>query len=109
MKTASGVDVKSLAAGYKIAVSDVSGGVLEVAITDFIKGQAHGYSATFLPTPAELRQYCEKIAQFAQSQIRYAQCLLEAKELEPPKRISPDRLAALMDEVGNTPTSHVKH
>jgi len=100
MKTSQGQDVKALAAGYKIATEDIPGAILKQALGDFIKGQAQGHSAVFLPTPGELAQYCEKIRAFYQARIRYAQSLLGSQEVAPPqKRVSREKLAALVHEM----------
>jgi len=109
MKTPQGMDAKAMAAGYKIALTDISGGVVEKAMTDVIAGNAPNCSAVFLPTPAELAQYAREIIQATQYAIKYAKRLLEASEVAPPRRLGQDKIATLIDTMGNTPTSQMKH
>jgi len=95
MKSPSGLDVKGLVAGYKIALDDMAAPVVEKAVKDVLKGQAEGFNPVFLPTPAELAIYCRKIEAATRATIAYAARLLEAKEEPKQARINPDKLAAL--------------
>jgi len=95
LRPPSGMDIQAATLGYKMALSHVSGAVLKRAVSDLVSGNAEEFSKIFLPTSAELAAYCEKIHAATQSRINQARRLLEAKELEQKKRISPEKLAEL--------------
>jgi len=104
-----GMDVQAVTGGYKIALDDIPGEILQQALSDFIKGKVEDASPIFLPTSAQLRLYCENLTKLTQSQIRYAQRLLEAQEVAAPTKLGQDKMAALLDVMGNAPTSQTRH
>jgi len=95
MKLAAGIDGKALSAGYAIALDGIAFYVVEKAIKDVIVGRAEGLHRTFLPTPAELADYCRKLEGKVRATIAYAARLLEAREEPKQARVNPDKLAAL--------------
>jgi len=97
-------DPEIVAVVYRMVVEGICYSVLEAAVKDIINGRAEGLSKIFFPTSAEFRHYCDKLEGKLHTLIRYAQGLLDApEEMGRGKRVSPDRLKALMDVVGGVP------
>jgi len=101
-------EVDVMAACYKMVLDGFSYPVLQQAGDDIIYGRAGGLSKTFMPSTAELRQYCERVENWMNACVKNAQRLLEAGEVVPvQKRVGGDKMAALMDEIkGISQTRH---
>jgi len=105
-----GNDVEIMASTYKMALNGIAYEVLAMAVEDLVLGKAEGLSATFMPTTAQLRQYCDRIQGKMNSWVKYAKRLLEADEVAPRgQRVSGERMAALMDTMGNAPANQTRH
>lgn len=62
MKTSVGMEAKSVAAAYLMALEGVSSAVLNLAVKNLMTGKApERFSQTFLPTAPELASYCDEI------------------------------------------------
>jgi len=80
---------------YRFALDGVPYTILRKAIGDIVRGQADGLSHVFLPTTAELVHYCNSLTTQAYGSIDKAQRLLDAPEMQPVERISPERAAEI--------------
>ncbi len=61
LKIPANTDPNVIALSYSIALADVSEHALKQAVKDVIRGQAKGLSKTFMPTGAELADYCRNL------------------------------------------------
>jgi len=105
-----GNDVQIMARTYKMVLNGLPEEILKMAAEDIITGKAEGLSLTFMPTTAELRQYCDKLTNRARLCVKHAQRLIDApEELGCSKRVSRERMAALMDGLGNAPANQTRH
>jgi len=103
-------DVDIMVACYKMVLEGFSYAVLRQAADDILHGKANGISATFMPSTAELRLYCEKVEGIAKARISYAQSLLDApEELGRAKRVDLDKTKALISTISNAPASQTRH
>nr|WP_275065034.1 hypothetical protein [Bartonella sp. AU18XJBT] len=61
LKIPANMDPNVIALNYSIALSDASEYALKQAVKDIICGKAKGFSKTFMPTGAELAEYCRNL------------------------------------------------
>ncbi len=61
LKIPANIDPNVIALNYSIALSDASEYALKQAVKDIICGKAKGLSKTFMPTGAELAEYCRNL------------------------------------------------
>ncbi len=61
LKIPANIDPNVIALNYSIALSDASEHTLKQAVKDIICGKAKGFSRTFMPTGAELAEYCRNL------------------------------------------------
>lgn len=62
MKTSPGMEAKSVAAAYMMALDGVPSAVLNLAVKNLNNGKAPDrFSKTFLPTAPELASYCDEL------------------------------------------------
>ncbi|WP_208442319.1 hypothetical protein, partial [Bartonella raoultii] len=61
LKIPANTDPDVIALNYSIALADASEHALKRAVKDVIRGQAKGLSKTFMPTGAELAEYCRQV------------------------------------------------
>ncbi|RCL03035.1 MAG: hypothetical protein JSC189_000445 [Candidatus Tokpelaia sp. JSC189] len=94
--------MKVMASVYKMVMNGFPYEILRIAIEDIIFGRADGLSKTFIPSTAELRQYCENLEQQVRASVSYAKKLLTTPE-EPDrsqvKLVSTERMAELLESL----------
>ncbi|QEE08644.1 hypothetical protein D1093_04400 [Bartonella kosoyi] len=61
LKIPANTDSDVIALNYSIALADASEHALKRAVKDVIRGEAKGLSKTFMPTGAELADYCRNL------------------------------------------------
>ncbi|GAA5100429.1 hypothetical protein [Bartonella acomydis] len=61
LKIPANTDSDVIALNYSIALADASEHALKRAVKDVIRGEAKGLSKTFMPTGAELAEYCRQV------------------------------------------------
>lgn len=80
LKVQKGADSLNTAAAYLIAMEGFSSWAVRRTVRDILKGQAEGFSKTFMPSSAELAAYCAALQKKAAQHSIFLERLLAAKE-----------------------------
>lgn len=80
LKMQKNADSRNTAAAYLIAMAGFSAWAVRCATHDILKGEAEGFSKTFMPASAELAAYCATLERRTTATIALMERLLAAEE-----------------------------